>query len=131
MTTSTTSPVPVDRQYTDVHSWLALAPDEQLGDQPLRVGVTDTAIEGTCVFSVELPQISTLIEAGEPRALISTFPLSVIPVYAPITGLVTAVNATVRDDPAILARDPFHAGWRLAVPPTGESSVSAVKPDEL
>src|SRR5829696_5916212 len=122
MTTLTTSHVPADRQYTDVHSWLAPAPEARLGDQPQRVGVTDTATEGTCVVSVELPPIGTAIEAGEPCALIMTSPLSIMPVYAPIDGLVTAVNATVRDDPGIVALDPFQAGWLIAVLPTDESS---------
>jgi glycine cleavage system H protein len=122
MTTLTTGHVPTDRQYTDVHSWLAPAPDKRRGDQPQRVGVTDTATEGTCVVSVELPPIGTAIEAGEPCALIVTSPLSITPVYAPIDGLVTAVNSTVRDDPGIVAHDPFQAGWLIAVLPTAESS---------
>lgn len=122
MTTITTSHVPTDRQYTDVHSWLTPAPQKRLGDQPLRVGVTDTATEGTCVVAVELPPIGSAIEAGEPCALIVTSPLSITPVYAPIDGLVTAVNAAVRDDPGIVARDPFRAGWLIAVLPTTGSS---------
>ena len=122
MTTLTTIHVPTDRQYTDVHSWLAPAPGERLGDQPLRVGVTDTATEGTCVVSVELPPIGTAIEAGAPCALLWTSPLSLMPVYAPIDGLVTAVNATVRDDPGLVGRDPFQAGWLIAVLPTAESA---------
>jgi glycine cleavage system H protein len=122
MTTLTTSHVPTDRQYTDVHSWLAPAPDGRLADQPLRVGVTDIATEGTCVVSVELPPIGSAVEAGEPCALIVTSPLSITPVYTPIDGLVTAVNAAVRDDPGIVARDPFQAGWLIAVLPTAEPS---------
>jgi glycine cleavage system H protein len=121
MTTLTTGHVPTDRQYTDVHSWLAPAPDEPLGDQPLRVGVTDIATEGTCVVSVELPPIGTAVEAGEPCVLIVTSPLSLMPVYAPIDGVVTAVNEALRDEPGIVARDPFHAGWLIAVLPTAES----------
>jgi glycine cleavage system H protein len=124
MTTLTTSHVPTDRRYTDVHSWLAPAPDGRLADQSLRVGVTDAVTEGTCVVSVELPPIGTAVEAGEPCALIVTSPLSITPVYAPIDGRVTAVNATVRDDPGIVARDPFHAGWLIAVLPADESSTN-------
>jgi glycine cleavage system H protein len=122
MMTLTTGHVPTDRKYTDVHSWLAPAPEKRFGDQPLRVGVTDTATEGTCVVSVELPPIGTAIEAGEPCALIVTSPLSITPVYAPIDGLVTAVNAAMRDDPGIVARDPFQAGWLITVLPADESS---------
>jgi len=122
MTTITTNPVPADRRYTDIHSWLALAPDERPGDHPLRVGITETAVEGIRIISVELPRVRTAIEAGEVCALIWTAPLSAMPVYAPITGLVTAVNAMVRDDPGIVARDPFDTGWLFAVLPTDTSS---------
>jgi glycine cleavage system H protein len=121
-----TGHVPTDRQYSDVHSWLAPSPKEPLGHQPLRVGVTDTATAGTCVVSVELPPIGSDIKAGEPCALIVTSPLSITPVYAPIDGLVTAVNATVRDDPGIVARDPFRAGWLLEVLPTSGSSTDVL-----
>jgi glycine cleavage system H protein len=118
----TTNPVPNDRRYTDIHSWLALSPDHRLGDHPLRVGITEAAVDGVHVISVELPRIQTAIQAGEPCALIWTTPLSAMPVYAPITGLVAMVNSLVRDDPAIVSRDPLHAGWLFAVLPSDELS---------
>ena len=117
-----TNPVPPGRRYTDVHSWLAPAVDQGSGDHPLRVGITEAAVEGVHVISVELPRIQSAVEAGELCALIWTNPLSAMPVYAPITGLVTAVNAEVREDPGIVARDPLHAGWLFAVLPSDESS---------
>ena len=122
MTTTITNPVPTDRRYTDIHCWLALGPDERTGDHPLRVGITEAAVEGIRIISVELPRVRTSIEAGEPCALIWTAPLSAMPVYAPITGRVTVVNPTVRDDPGIVARDPFDTGWLFAVLPTNTSS---------
>jgi glycine cleavage system H protein len=122
MTTIITNPARTDRRYTDTDSWLALAPDERPGDHPLRVGITETAVDGIRIISVELPRIDTAIEAGEPCALIWTAPLSAMPVYAPITGRVTTVNPMVRDDPGLVARDPFHAGWLFAVLPTDMSS---------
>jgi glycine cleavage system H protein len=82
----TTNPVPTDRRYTDIHSWLALASDQRLDDHPLRVGITETAVEGVRIIGVELPRIRAAVEAGEPCALIWTSPLSAMPVYAPITG---------------------------------------------
>lgn len=121
MTTLTTGHVPTDRQYTDVHSWLAPASHESLGDQPLRVGLTDIATEGTCVVCVEFPPIGTAVKAGEPCVLIVTSPLSLMPVYAPIDGVITAVNEALHDEPALVARDPFDAGWLIAVRPTTES----------
>jgi glycine cleavage system H protein len=118
----TRNPVPPDRRYTDIHSWLALASDQRLGDHSLRVGITEVAIDGLHVIAVELPRVRAAVEAGEPCALIWTSPLSAMPVYAPITGLVAVVNALVRDDPGIVARDPFHAGWLFGVLPSDEAS---------
>ncbi len=126
MATMTTGAVPTDRLYTDIDSWLGLAPRDRPGDEALRVGVTDTVTEGTCVVCVELPRIGTMIEAGEPCALIWTVPLSLTAVYAPISGRVTAVNTAVRDDPGLAARDPFHGGWLFAVSPTGGSSTAGL-----
>jgi glycine cleavage system H protein len=126
MATMTTGAVPTDRLYTDIDSWLGLAPRDRPGDEALRVGVTDTVTEGTCVVCVELPRIDTMIEAGEPCALIWTVPLSLTAVYAPISGRVTAVNTAVRDDPGLAARDPFHGGWLFAVSPTAGSSTAGL-----
>jgi glycine cleavage system H protein len=121
-----TQSAPTDRRYTDLDSWLALAPYERLGDHPLRVGVTATAVDGVGIVSVELPRVGTVVEAGEPCALIWTRPLSLMPVYAPITGLVTVVNATLREDPSSVASDPFHAGWLFAVLPVAVSSTDGL-----
>ena len=126
MTTMTTGSVPTDRRYTEFDSWLGPAPDDRLADKPLRVGVTETVTEGTRVVCVELPRVDTVIEAGEPCALIWTVPLSLTAVYAPISGRVTAVNTAVRDDPGLVARDPFHVGWLFAVSPTAGSSTDAL-----
>jgi glycine cleavage system H protein len=119
----TTNSLPPERRYTDDHSWLAPAADQASGDRPLRVGITETAVDGVQVISVELPRLQTAIEAGEPCALIWTSPLSAMPVYAPITGLIVAVNAALREDPGVVTRDPFHAGWLFAVLPTDRSSI--------
>jgi glycine cleavage system H protein len=106
----------VDRRYADSHSWLGQ------GAGPLRVGVTEAAVGGLHVISVELPRIGAAVEAGEQCGLVWSSPLSAMPVYAPITGVVSAVNTAVRDDPGLVARDPFHAGWLFAVLPSDEPS---------
>ena len=57
--------IPADRRYTDIR-WLALSADQPLGDRPLRVGITEAAVEGIHIISVELPRVGAAIEAGEP-----------------------------------------------------------------
>jgi glycine cleavage system H protein len=118
--------VPTDRRYTDIHSWLALPADQRLGDRPLRVGITEAAVEGIHIISVELPRVGAAIESGDPCALILSRPLSAMPVYAPIAALVTAVNTEVRADPGIVARDPLHTGWLFTVLPSCESSTDGL-----
>jgi glycine cleavage system H protein len=118
----TTQLIPTDRRYTGVDSWVALPPYERLGDHPLRVGLTESVIKGLRVISVEFPRIRSIVEAGQACAFIWTSPLSMMPVYAPITGLVTVINAEVSDDPTILASDPLHSGWLYAVLPVATAS---------
>jgi glycine cleavage system H protein len=100
----------------------ALPSEQRLAGRPLRVGVTEAAVGGIDVISVELPRVGAAIEAGEPCGLIWSRPLSAMAIYAPITGVVSAVNAAVRDDPGVVARDPFYAGWLFTVLPSDESS---------
>ena len=107
---------------SDDRSVWALPAEQRSAGRPLRVGVTEAAVGGIDVISVELPRVGAAIEAGELCGLIWSRPLSAMAVYAPITGVVSAVNAAVRDDPAVVARDPFHAGWLFAVLPSDESS---------
>jgi glycine cleavage system H protein len=107
---------------SDDRSVWALPAEQRSAGRPLRVGVTEAAVGGIDVISVALPRVGAAIEAGELCGLIWSRPLSAMPVYAPITGVVSAVNAAVRDDPAVVARDPFHAGWLFAVLPSDESS---------
>ncbi|HET7668072.1 MAG TPA: glycine cleavage system protein H [Mycobacterium sp.] len=118
--------VPGDRRYTDLHSWLRPPADQVLGDQPLCIGVTEAVVEGLRIISVELPPIGTAIEAGEACALIWSSPLSAMPVYAPISALVTDVNAGLREDPGPVARDPFHTGWLFTALPTDRSSADGL-----
>ena len=107
--------------FVDDGVW-ALPCKQRLAGLPLRVGVTEAAVGGIDVISVELPRVGAAIEVGEPCGLIWSRPLSAMAVYAPITGVVSAVNAAVRDDPGVVARDPFYAGWLFTVLPSDESS---------
>ena len=117
---------PTDRRYTDSHSWLALPVEQRLDARPLRVGITEAPVGEIHVISVELARVGAAIEAGEPCALIWSSPLSAMPVYAPITGVVSAVNAAVRDDPGVVTRDPLHAGWLFTLLSSGELSTDGL-----
>jgi glycine cleavage system H protein len=115
---------PIDRTYTDKHSWLALAPGTRFSDDPLRTGVTPTAVTDLDIVSLELPPVRSTVQANTPCGVIRTASGSAIPIYAPIGGLVTIHNAEALGNPRLVAEDPFHAGWLLAILPAADSSAN-------
>lgn len=99
--------VPDDRRYTEEHEW-ALAEDGRV-----RVGITDYAQEELLeIVLVELPEIGRRAEAGETVVEVHS-PKSVAEVYAPLSGSVVAVNEALGEDPELVNRDPYGAGWLI------------------
>lgn len=97
--------VPDDRRYTEEHEW-ALAEDGRV-----RVGITDYAQEELLeVVLVELPEVGRRAQAGETVVEVHS-PKSVAEVFAPLTGVVVAVNEALVGDPELVNRDPYGAGW--------------------
>lgn len=41
--------------------------------------------------------------------------------YAPISGVVTAINEQVRENPAIVNTDPYNTGWLVKLQPSNLS----------
>ncbi|MDH5371458.1 MAG: glycine cleavage system protein GcvH [Acidimicrobiia bacterium] len=98
--------VPDDRRYTEEHEWAALT-----ADGTVRLGITDYAQEalGDIVY-VELPQIGAEFGQGATLAEVESTK-SVADVYAPLAGVVTAVNEALNDQPELVNSDPFGDGW--------------------
>jgi glycine cleavage system H protein len=54
------------------------------------------------------------VEAGEPCGEAESTK-SVSDIYSPVSGEVTAVNAAVTEDPAMINTDPYGEGWLFRV----------------
>jgi glycine cleavage system H protein len=84
------------------------------------VGITDFAQDqlGDIVY-VELPQIGRKVDKGEEAGVVESVKAA-SEVYAPASGEVTAVNAALADDPALVNKAATGEGWffkvRLADP---------------
>jgi len=106
---------PDDRLYTAEHEWVLLAPGADLPAEPVRVGLTGFALDalGDVVF-VDLPAPGTELTAGEACGEVESTK-SVSDLYSPVSGVVDAVNQAVIDDPALIAADPYAAGWLFTV----------------
>ena len=106
--------VPTDRRYTDQHEW-TLVRDGDEGATVVRVGITDHAQDalGDIVF-VQLPEVGAELAAGDPMGEVESTK-SVSDVYAPVAGVVVAVNDVLTDTPETVNGDPYGAGWLVDI----------------
>jgi glycine cleavage system H protein len=105
---------PNDRRYTDQHEW-ALVQGSEGGATVVRVGITDHAQDalGDIVF-VQLPEVGEEVGPGNPIGEVESTK-SVSDVYAPIAGVVSAVNAALADAPETINADPYGEGWLVEI----------------
>ena len=82
------------------------------------VGISDHAQEalGDIVF-VELAEVGKAVAQGESIGVIESVKAA-SDIYAPVSGKVTAANAALQGDPALVNKDPYGAGWRLRIAPS-------------
>lgn len=91
--------------FSKDHEWVLLR------DDSARVGITDFAqgALGDVVF-VQLPTLGTEVSAGQSVSEVESTK-SVSDIYAPLSGIVSAVNADLDSDPSLVNSDPFGRGW--------------------
>jgi glycine cleavage system H protein len=85
------------------------------------VGISDHAQEalGDIVF-VEMLEVGKTVAQGEAIGVVESVKAA-SDIYAPMSGVVAAVNAALMDDPALVNKDPFGAGWLLRLKPSDPS----------
>jgi glycine cleavage system H protein len=96
---------PADRRYAESHEWFLLQGDV------VTIGITAHAVdELTDVTYVEMRPAGTAVRAGDVIGEVESVKTTA-DVYSAVPGEVIEVNGAVTDDPALLNRDPFRAGW--------------------
>ena len=102
-------------KYTEDHEWL-----QQDGDEVV-VGITAHASEqlGDVVF-VELPEVGREVAKGEEIVVIESVKAA-SDIVAPITGVITAVNEDLSDNPGAVNDDAMKAWFFRITPAAGES----------
>jgi glycine cleavage system H protein len=82
------------------------------------VGISDHAQEalGDIVF-VELTEVGKVVAQGDAIGVVESVKAA-SDIYAPLSGKVTAVNAALQGDPALVNKDPYGAGWLLRMAPS-------------
>ena len=102
---------PADRRYTKEHEWVKIEDDVAL------VGITDFAQDqlGDIVY-VELPKVGDRVEMMKPFGVIESVKTA-SDLYAPVSGEVVEVNATLADEPQVVNDAPYERGWLIKVKP--------------
>jgi glycine cleavage system H protein len=111
---------PEDRRYTEQHEW-AQVQDPGDGATVVRIGITDHAQDalGDIVF-VQLPEVGAEVTVGTPIGEVESTK-SVSDVYAPVAGVVAAVNEALDATPELLNSDPYGAGWLIDISVPGDA----------
>jgi glycine cleavage system H protein len=108
---------PADLRYTPDHEWL------QAHGTSWRVGITQFAVDALGdITLVDLPREGDLVTKGQRFGTIESVK-SVSDLYAPASGKVTAVNATLKDSPELVNSEPYGKGWMIEIEPTEKTEL--------
>ena len=109
---------PNDLRYTHDHEWLRAT------GSAWRVGITQFAVDQLGdITLVDLPKEGDLVTKGQRFGTIESVK-SVSDLYAPVSGRVTAVNASLKDAPEQVNNEPYGGGWMIELEPTEKSELS-------
>ncbi len=105
------SNIPSDLQYTKEHEWVAPA------SAPLtfRMGITDYAqgALGDIVY-VQMPKVGEKVVADSVCGEVESTK-SVSEIFAPVSGVVVAVNDALTQQPELINSDPYGSGWLVEI----------------
>lgn len=107
------SDFPGELRYAESHEWVRVE-----DDGTITVGISDHAQEalGDVVY-VELPEVDAEVAAkGEAGVVESVKAASDI--YAPISGVIIAVNTALEDSPETVNESPYEDGWFFKMKPS-------------
>ncbi|HUS14394.1 MAG TPA: glycine cleavage system protein GcvH [Chloroflexia bacterium] len=120
---------PRDCKYTKDHEWVRVEGDTAV------MGIADYAQSqlGDMVFVGDLPDVGSTIQQGDSAGALESVKAAA-DFYAPLSGEVVERNDVLLDDPGVLNREPYGAGWVLTIRPSNtaelDSLMSAEEYDE-
>ncbi len=102
--------VPAGVHLAEGHSW-----SMALQEGTVRAGADSLIARAIgAVTGVRLPSIGEWVEAGSPLCRLELRDRS-ITVNAPVSGRVAAVNTSLKQNPELLAADPYGKGWVCSI----------------
>jgi glycine cleavage system H protein len=110
---------PEDLKYTKSHEWV------RLDGTKATVGITDYAQDtlGDIVY-IELPEIGRKVSIDEELTTIESVKAAE-PIFAPLSGTISAVNSALNDGPEKINEDPYGT-FLFEIDVTDESEISGL-----
>jgi glycine cleavage system H protein len=100
---------PDDLLYHEQHGWV------RADGGTLTIGVTEFGADGFGdIVAVWLPAVGDTVTAGEVCGELESTRV-VWDFFAPVSGMVTEINPSLGDDPAVVGVDPYGEGWLFRV----------------
>jgi glycine cleavage system H protein len=117
---SNSNSLPANLKYTASHEWI-----NKETDGTITIGITQHAQEllGDMVF-VESPAVGRQLKAKEECAVAESVKAAA-DIYAPVTGVVVAINSELGDTPEKINTDPYSA-WIFKMKPDNAADVDAL-----
>lgn len=114
------SDTPSNLKFTQTHEWL------NNNQEDMVIGITEHAQQllGDMVF-VDLPEIGNTVQAGDELGVVESVKAA-SDFYAPISGVIVAVNQHVNENPALVNTDPYGAGWLVKIKPSNIEEINAL-----
>ena len=108
---------PTDRRYTSEHEWVKLEGDIAV------VGITHFAQDqlGDVVY-VELPKVGDRVESAQTFGVIESVKTA-SDLFAPVSGVIEAVNDQVTTEPQLVNDAPYESGWLIKVKPDNAQDI--------
>ena len=98
-----------DLRFATTDEWVRVEGDVA------TIGITDFAVKAlTDLVHIELPEAGRSIKKGEVLGEVESVK-AVSDLYAPVSGDLIAVNASLADDLDALSEDPFGRGWIVKI----------------
>lgn len=123
---------PRDRQYAKNHMWAqCIEPEETSDRRTWRFGLSAYAVrllqdvyfldwEAEPPARVELRQMIGAIESKKAES----------DLFAPLAGVLSAVNQEVLADPSLINADPYGKGWMIELTVDSEDSLALLSPEQ-
>jgi glycine cleavage system H protein len=115
------SHVPSDLRYAKSHEWLQLA-----ADGTATVGITDYAQNSLGdITYVQLPKVGATLSAGQVYGVVESVKAA-SDLYAPVAGMVIAINPALDAAPETVNQDAYQGGWMLKLKLSNPAEVDAL-----